>query len=224
MEYFEHGDLHKYMQHVGPMPEEDVRSISHQILEGVKEMHDNNFAHRDLKPSNVLIRRTKDHELGWWVKIGDFGISKRAEEGMTALRTIGGTEGFLAPEILVRKGYLFLEPAIESKMLGDKREYTFVIDIWAVGEIIYRALCNESPFRTNLGAYANGRIDFPIGKLEELGISSEGTELIQQLMRVFPHERLTASQALEQPWFEEFQNRSARSSGEFERYDFWYRS
>lgn len=79
MEYFEHGDLQEYMNKAGKLLEEDARSISYQMLEGLKEMHENGFAHRDLKPSNVLVRRTKDHEDGWWVKIGDFGISKRAE-------------------------------------------------------------------------------------------------------------------------------------------------
>ena len=78
MEYFEHGDLQAYLDSVGTMSEEDARHISYQILEGICKMHDNGFAHRDIKPSNILIRRTKDHEEGWWVKIGDFGVSKRA--------------------------------------------------------------------------------------------------------------------------------------------------
>ncbi|KAF1965573.1 kinase-like protein [Bimuria novae-zelandiae CBS 107.79] len=219
MEYFEHGDLQRYMDKVGRISEEDARTISYQILEGVNEMHDNGFAHRDLKPSNVLIRRTKDHKEGWWVKIGDFGISKRAEEGMTTLRTVSGTEGFLAPEVLVRKGSIFLEPAILSKVLQNKHEYTFVVDIWALGEIIYRAICGRSPFTTNLAAYVNGKTEFPLSTLKELEVSSQGIELIQHLMKVFPGERLTAADALDHDWYNEFRDNSSRSSSEFESVD-----
>jgi serine/threonine protein kinase len=35
----------------------------------------------------------------WWVKIGDFGISKRADDGLAASSTLRGTLGFLAPEL-----------------------------------------------------------------------------------------------------------------------------
>ena len=217
MEYFEHGDLQAYMTQIGSMPEEDVRQISYQILEGVNEMHDNGFAHRDLKPSNILIRRTKEHEDGWWVKIGDFGISKRAEEGMTALRTVSGTDGFLAPEVLVRKGSLFLEPRIMSKILNNKQEYTFVVDIWALGEITYRALCGSSPFTMGLAAYASGNAEFPTSIPERLGVSKDGIDLIIQLMKVIPSERLKAHEALDHPWFNEFREGSSRSSSEFER-------
>lgn len=41
----------------------------------------------------------------WWVKVSDFGISKRVEEDLTALRTLTGALDFLAPEILARLGF-----------------------------------------------------------------------------------------------------------------------
>jgi serine/threonine protein kinase len=218
MEYFDHGDLQAYINTVGRMAEEDARSISYQILEGVHQMHDNGFAHRDLKPSNVLIRRTKDHPEGWWVKIGDFGISKRAEEGITALRTIGGTEGFLAPEVLVRKGSLFLEKDPLSRMLRNEREYTFAVDIWALGEITYRIVCGSPPFVTDLAAYANQKALFPTSTLAGLKVSTEGVTFVQELMKVFPDDRPTASEALRDAWFDEFHDHSSQSSSEFERY------
>ena len=48
--------------------------VAYQILEGLKMLRENGFAHRDLKPANILIRRTNEHEKGWWVTTGDFGI------------------------------------------------------------------------------------------------------------------------------------------------------
>ena len=47
---------------------------------------------------NVLVVHTGPDY--WWVKIADFGISKRVIDGHTALRTQMGTPAFQAPEIL----------------------------------------------------------------------------------------------------------------------------
>ena len=51
MEYFEHGDLHRYMMQSPPLPENEAGDITFQILEGLSFMHENYFAHRDLKPN-----------------------------------------------------------------------------------------------------------------------------------------------------------------------------
>lgn len=50
MEYCELGDLHGYMTSMPPLPEAEAREITFQTLEGVRFMHENEFAHRDLKP------------------------------------------------------------------------------------------------------------------------------------------------------------------------------
>ena len=76
----------------------------------------------------------------WWVKIGDFGISKRAEEGLTALRTLNGTPGFLAPELLAQFG-LFDDSDFDMS-----EEYTVAVDIWSLGEIVFRALTGTQAF------------------------------------------------------------------------------
>ncbi|KAF2663024.1 kinase-like protein [Lophiostoma macrostomum CBS 122681] len=210
MELFDHGDLQNYLWRKAEktLPEDEVKQIALQVLEGLEHMHDNGFAHRDLKPSNILVR---DPGPEWWVKIGDFGISKRAEEGMTALRTVSGTRDFMAPEIRVQDGSLFAEN------LADNKVYTDKVDIWSLGEIIYRALCGEGPFSKTLAAYCSHNVAFPLEALRKREISEEGCSLIQALMNVYPEERLSAKQALQHEWFANLQESSPRSSGEFPR-------
>jgi serine/threonine protein kinase len=57
MEYMPGGDLEANLLDLesstenGPaIPEEDIKEITSQILEGLKIMHAEGFAHRDLKP------------------------------------------------------------------------------------------------------------------------------------------------------------------------------
>jgi serine/threonine protein kinase len=78
MEYFKHGDLQQYMDK--PLPETQTRIIIVQLLEGLKVMHGNGFTHRDLKPKDIFV---VEKEPYFWVKIGDFGITKRTSNDQT---------------------------------------------------------------------------------------------------------------------------------------------
>jgi len=51
MEYCELGDLQGYLSSAPPLPETQAQEITFQTLEGVRYMHENEFAHRDLKPA-----------------------------------------------------------------------------------------------------------------------------------------------------------------------------
>jgi serine/threonine protein kinase len=50
MEYCRHGDLHQYIHRQGSLPVIEAQQLTHQMLEGLHQMHQNDFAHRDLKP------------------------------------------------------------------------------------------------------------------------------------------------------------------------------
>ncbi|KAF2806858.1 kinase-like protein [Mytilinidion resinicola] len=214
MEYFPNGDLQSYLS--SPLPEKEVQQITFQILEALSFMHENGFAHRDLKPSvrlpwlflNILV---KSKSPDWWVKVGDFGISKRAEDGLTALRTFSGTPGFLAPELLVQNGLL------DSNELKFGNEYTTAVDIWALGEIVFRALTGQAPFARSLGAYIRGTSPFPVEMMLSNDISGEGCDFVKSLMAPLPKDRPTAPIAEEHTWMESLRPSSPRSSVEFER-------
>jgi serine/threonine protein kinase len=50
MEYFQDGDLHKFISNFGPCTESGAKRITMQLLEGLEVMHEMGFTHRDLKP------------------------------------------------------------------------------------------------------------------------------------------------------------------------------
>lgn len=95
MEYFPLGDLGRYMDR--QLSKFQIKVIIRQLLKGLWIMHQNEFTHRDLKPQNIFV--VKDSP-GFWVKIGDFGITKRVPHDGTSLRTEIGTLGYVAPEVL----------------------------------------------------------------------------------------------------------------------------
>ncbi len=132
----------------------------------------------------------------WWVKIGDFGISKRAVEDGTVLRTFTGTQGFMAPEVLIRAG-LF-----DCENTADYDEYSFAVDIWSLGEIVFRALTRFAPFPypRDLGSYIKGNRVFPKDQLRARKVSPMSCDFVEELLRPKPKDRPTASAALNHPW------------------------
>ena len=105
----------------------------------------------------------------WWVKIGDFGVSKRISAEQTALRTQIGTLKFQAPEML---GLVDEEE--------ETTEYTNTVDIWALGCVVCLALAQTMPFARPraLTNYCDGRSQFPSEPLIAKDVSKEGVSFV----------------------------------------------
>ncbi|KAI9043586.1 kinase-like protein [Aspergillus affinis] len=185
MEYLELGDLHTYLQHKPALPEHEAKEVTFQILDGLFLMHDNEFAHRDMKPRNILLKSCPPDE--WWVKIADFGISKRIEDEVGASSTLKGTLGYIAPEL---HGFI-------------KRGSPYAPDLWAVGEIAFQMLTKQATFK-NLGmlfTYMSNLEMFPYDLLLAARVGQSGLECIFSFMHPDPIQRVTAEVALQHTWF-----------------------
>lgn len=55
MEYCIHGDLQYQLSIRRSLPVTETQQLTFQILEGLNQMHQNDFAHTDLKPSVRVI-------------------------------------------------------------------------------------------------------------------------------------------------------------------------
>ena len=196
MEYFDHGDLTQYIRQ--GLTERDAQVIGKQLLEGLAILHDQKWAHRDLKPQNIFVIRASPN---WWVKIGDFGISKRLRDDEDG--TSVGTYGYMAPEADSRLQILG-DADTDSEAEGDEQRYksSVAVDMWSLGCVLYQIPTKALPFyeTRDLGKYCRNRLSFPQTVLLAHDVSQEGCTFIQRLMRARPQERLMAKAALQEPW------------------------
>ncbi|KAI8669810.1 NACHT domain-containing protein [Fusarium keratoplasticum] len=203
MEYIEHGDLQNYMSQ--PFSEAHAKVICSQLVEGLGYMHKKGFAHRDLKPKNILVYRP---EPDWWVKIGDLGIAKRTKQDGTALHTKIYTRSYAAPEVRVL-------PRNQSSSSTDEAfSYTFAVDMWALGELLFRMMAQCAVFPNDVDLfnyYASDQPPFPLAPLKDIGVSQDCCSFVTKCMAAKPEDRLTASDAAVHPWVQ-ISRLSSRSS------------
>ena len=132
------------------------------------------------------------------MKIGDFGLSKRVIEGLTSLRTQGGTFGYMAPE------QIGLGDDDDDSDDESKPSYTNAVDIWALGVVSFVMLTGDLPFRGSpwkaLKKYVQRKESFPLGALEERGVSAEGCAWIQSCMAPRPADRPSAGFSQRHRW------------------------
>ena len=86
--------------------------------------------------------------------------------------------------------------------------YTVKADMWSLGCILYSLICGSSAFQANsdselrrlimAGEYYTDEDANPIWK----DISHECKDLLANLLKVDPDQRLSAGEALRHPWFD----------------------
>ncbi|XP_070318795.1 calcium/calmodulin-dependent protein kinase type IV isoform X2 [Odocoileus virginianus] len=145
-------------------------------------LHENGIVHRDLKPENLLYATpAPDAPL----KIADFGLSKIVEH-QVLMKTVCGTPGYCAPEILRGCAY------------GPE------VDMWSVGIITYILLCGFEPFYDERGdqfmfrRILNCEYYFISPWWDEVSLNAK--DLVRKLIVLDPKKRLTTFQALQHPW------------------------
>jgi calcium/calmodulin-dependent protein kinase I len=95
--------------------EREAQALVRTLLYTLSYCHTRGIVHRDLKPENILLK-SKDDWLN--IKIADFGFATHTSAFPT-LRTICGTPGYSAPEII--RG----------------ESYGAAVDMWSLGVITY---------------------------------------------------------------------------------------
>lgn len=157
MELVEGPPLDVYLRQQQPVRSDIIR-LFESICDAIQHAHQKGVIHRDLKPANVLIRTpmtgvttvpaaggssaeptarpTISGGLGPLPKLLDFGVARLMDSGLEAVTLntqpgqLIGTPAYMSPE------QLDAEPtAVDARS-----------DIYAVGVMLYHALCGRMPF------------------------------------------------------------------------------
>lgn len=179
MEHMPGGDLLKYLKLNGRIPEDRCKRLFYQVVLGVHTVHKHGILHRDIKLDNVLLDKNSEK-----IKICDFGVSKLVHKGEIILDQCG-TPAYLAPEIVLDKGY-----------------EGFWSDIWSLGVLLYCMVCGTVPFKANNlqdlhKAILLGKYDLP-----EF-LSSQVRHLIKNMLRIVPNRRIPVEGIIAHDWFED---------------------
>jgi len=150
LEYIPGGDLKKLLQSTpdGFLPRSLVILYSAEIILAMSHLHELGLLYRDLKPCNVMLRGNGHVAIGDMGCVGDvkgkvLGFketdSKPNSDNLVRRRTVMGTRGYMAPEMLI---LLTRQKKNHPRMPG----YLESVDYWALGVTIYELFCGFHPY------------------------------------------------------------------------------
>jgi serine/threonine protein kinase len=156
---------------------EEVIDLSIALADGLALLHRAALAHRDLKPSNIMLAP------GNRVVLMDFGLVL-PEADTTASSEPCGTPQYMAPETVAR-----------TTQAGDRR----LVDLYALGVIIYEMLTGSVPFGSDdpdIVMQRQLRDPVPTVSAVRSDVPGQLNELVAALMAKAPAERPQTAEAV----------------------------
>jgi len=178
MELCSGGDLYK--RH--PYSEKQAAKIVKECLSAIAYLHSHNVIHRDVKYENIMFESDAPNAQ---VKLIDFGLSKSFLRKNDVMTERVGTLYTMSPQVM-------------------KGMYTAQADLWSLGIVAFMLLSgSDPPFQgrtpeETVSKVVQARLAFK-GKIWNTR-SAESKEFISSLLKVDPQLRLTAVEALKNPW------------------------
>mmetsp|Transcript_50311 Transcript_50311/g.118385 ORF Transcript_50311/g.118385 Transcript_50311/m.118385 type:complete len:617 (+) Transcript_50311:196-2046(+) len=172
--------------------ETEAAHVFVQMISAIEYLHSVGIVHRDLKPENILYANLRPDSP---IKICDFGLGKLVElrelqSGRIRLWSRCGSPNYVAPEILLRKGY-----GMEC-------------DVWSAGVILFITLSGAPPFDQASVDKKFAHIkkaDFVFPDRQWAGISEEVKDLIRHMLCLDVQDRFTCKRCLDHPWCKRFE-------------------
>lgn len=131
-----------------------------QLASAVTAMHAQDVIHRDIKPSNLFLTASED------LKIGDFGLSRPIDDAEALMATTScGTPYYMSPE--------------QVRQL----EYSYPVDVWACGCVIFELLTLKRAFQAR--SFPD-LARFIVGGDDEAGINTWQTEQLEARRALTP--------------------------------------
>ncbi|XP_005069740.1 serine/threonine-protein kinase PLK4 isoform X1 [Mesocricetus auratus] len=176
LEMCHNGEMNRYLKNrMKPFSESEARQFMHQIITGMLYLHSHGILHRDLTLSNILLTRNMN------IKIADFGLATQLKMPHEKHYTLCGTPNYISPEIATRSAH-----GLES-------------DIWSLGCMFYTLLIGRPPFDTDTVKNTLNKVVLADYEMPTF-LSREAQDLIHQLLRRNPADRLSLSSVLDHPF------------------------
>ncbi|CAK0761365.1 hypothetical protein CVIRNUC_002853 [Coccomyxa viridis] len=199
MDLLEGGDLEQLLEAHGPFSEHAAAITVYECLKIISVCHANGVLLGDIKPANFMLRKYYKDPIGAieqqqlgpsWLKAIDFGCSQSVGHSRLQRRT--GTPVYMSPETF-------------------RREYYLEADLWSLGMMLYQLIAARFPFWTSVAQCRTRSLEevmkavimdnIPLDYGPWLTCSPECTDFLKGLLMRDPAQRMTATEALEHPWF-----------------------
>jgi len=218
------------LRNYNPFSMRRIRTFGRDMLIAISFMHRNDLIHTDLKLPNVLLEMdTRDCTR---IKVIDFGGTRRTSTGRRH-KSLVQTRQYRAPEVLLEYGWSF--PA-DLWSIGCMLLELYTSDLLfpvhhtdehlclvqhICGQIPAKMVPKESPYF--VGTNLKDVDCFPPTKarhvrhrqtLKEIvrPRDAEFYDVVKQMLRVDPEDRITAKQALAHPFFSEMKSTATSAS------------
>ncbi|EDQ89694.1 uncharacterized protein MONBRDRAFT_25292 [Monosiga brevicollis MX1] len=204
-------DLKKFLDSCRGTPEHHViQSFMFQLLQGIRHCHEERVLHRDLKPQNLLINKRGQ------LKLADFGLARPYGVPVRSYSHEVVTLWYRAPDVLLgATGYdtsidMWSAGCILAEMANKGSPLFPGTSVQDQLDLIFRVLGTPTieswPGLHELPNYSGPFLPHVDGVGLEAEVSSlfpEGLDLLQQLLRYVPDERLSADRALRHRFFDD---------------------
>lgn len=203
VELLEGGELLNYISSRESLTSKEINRVISCILEAVAYMSSKNIMHRDLKPDNMILKEKSKLET-CVLKIVDFGLATEASAQEYLFKRCG-TPGFVAPEVI-------------NAPSNENVHYSTKCDVFSAGIILYILITERSPFEGKsfeeiLKKNKTAEIDFKHPRLKKNKVA---LELLRKMLEPDPNKRISAKEALKDPYFEEDPNAMLLERGSVE--------
>ena len=177
MPYASKGQLYSLLRRQVRFDQRTAAQYMREVIEAVRYIHSFSpkIIHRDIKPENLLL------DDNYRVLLSDFGWSNFLDDNEYR-KTFCGTPEYLSPEMAKKEGH------------------NEMVDIWALGVLMFEFLAGYAPFSGSnpKELYANIKklkinwpVDFP----------PLAKNLITKILKLNPTERLSLEEILDHAWF-----------------------
>jgi serine/threonine protein kinase len=120
MNYVGGGNLNYHLRVRDGFSEESIFVYAGEVALVLAHLHELQIIYRDLKSENIMLG------MEGHIQLVDFGLAKHITRGKA--KTICGTPSYFAPEMVKEK------------------EYSFEVDWWTYGVLLYEMLTRTTPF------------------------------------------------------------------------------